>query len=785
MLSLRLRRRHLAAALLFLPAAGGAQSRAPGVLDEDNPEVVDLRITGVRAVPEDQLRDAITVDESRCRSLVYRVTICPFYKGDAVYRRAYLDRLELRRDVLRIKLFYYERGYREAQVDTAVVPSGRDQVRVLLAVKEGRPTVVDTVVVQRAGELLGRRRRARAVRVRKGDPLDLLRLDSVQVAVREALGARGYADAEVGTRVEVDDSARLARVTLAIDPKRRTTIDSIVIRGNERVSTETIRNSLRLKPGGLYRLDDVAESQRTLYESGLFRRADISAAPATDTTRPQRDSAKTLVVTLQEALPRAVRTSVGFNTFEFFQAGGRYTNYNLLGGARRLDVQGAVGNLGSRQLNQRFIFRNPNLITANEDRYFAPTYQASVDATQRWFGDPRNTLAAGVFAQRRSSPLVFVDRGYGATATFTREVAPRVPLSANYRFEISGVDAGDVYFCVNFGVCERTTIDALNDQQQLSPLSLNLTADRANDLLSPSRGFRFRADVEHASRYTASDFRYNRGTAEGSYYQPRFGGVVAARLRLGAVRSLGSTGEATGVGAITDAVLIHPRKRFYAGGSQSVRGYGESQLGPRVLTIPSGKLRGRYQRPGSGPNDPVFYGLCDRATTPIQSCDPNASAFVNPFTGDTVRLTDADFVPRPVGGDRVLEASVEYRFPLLRRFNLFGAVFADGAVVSGESVAGRETVQAVTPGFGFRYLSPVGPIRVDLGINPSLAEDLRVITESDAGESRGLVELEGAVNPDGSELVAARRTFAAYKRAGRVGGALGRLVLHLSIGEAF
>ena len=779
--TLRLRRRHLAAALLFLPAAGGAQSRAPGVLDEDNPEVVDLRLTGVRAVAEDQLRDAISVDESRCRSLVYQFTICPFYKGDAVYRRAYLDPVELRRDVLRIKLFYYERGYREAQVDTAVVRSGRDRVRVLLAVTEGRPTVVDTVVVERAGELIGRRRRARAVRLRKGDPLDLLRLDSVQVAVREALGDRGDADAEVGTRVDVDDSARLARVTLAIDPKRRTTIDSIVIRGNERVSTETIRNSLRLKPGGVYRLDDVAESQRTLYESGLFRRADISAAPATDTTRPQRDSAKTLVVTLQEALPRAVRTSVGFNTFEFFQAGGRYTNYNLLGGARRLDVQGAVGNLGSRQLNQRFIFRNPNLITADETRYFAPTYQASVDVTQRWFGDPRNTLAAGLFAQRRSSPLVFVDRGYGATATFTREVAPRVPLSANYRFEISGVDAGDVYFCVNFGVCERTTIDALNEQQQLSPLSVNLTADRANDLLSPSRGFRLRADVEHASRYTASDFRYNRGTAEGSYYQPRFGGVVAAGLRVGAVRSLGGTGEATGVGAGTDAVLIHPRKRFYAGGSQSVRGYGESQLGPRVLTIPSNKLRGRVE----GPRGAVFYGFCDPATVPIEGCDPAAAAFVNPFTGDTVRLSSADFVPRPVGGDRVLEASVEYRFPLLRRFNLFGAVFADGAVVSGESVAGRETVQAVTPGFGFRYLSPVGPIRVDLGINPSLTEELRVITESDSGGARGLVELQGTENPDGSELVAARRKFEAYRRAGRVGGALGRLVLHLSIGEAF
>jgi hypothetical protein len=41
------------------------------------------------------------------------------------------------------------------------------------------------------------------------------------------------------------------------------------------------------------------------------------------------------------------------------------------------------------------------------------------------------------------------------------------------------------------------------------------------------------------------------------------------------------------------------------------------------------------------------------------------------------------------------------------------------------------------------------------------------------------------VGSDGRQLIPARRPFAAYKRGGAVGDALGRLVLHLSIGEAF
>jgi hypothetical protein len=150
-------------------------------------------------------------------------------------------------------------------------------------------------------------------------------------------------------------------------------------------------------------------------------------------------------------------------------------------------------------------------------------------------------------------------------------------------------------------------------------------------------------------------------------------------------------------------------------------------------------------------------------------------------------LTDTDFVPRPLGGDRLLEANVEYRFPLVTRFNLSGAVFLDGAVVSSSFTRINETVAAVTPGFGIRYRSPVGPIRVDVGLNPSLSEDLRVITEATEDDSggRGLVELQGTENSDGTELTPSKRTFAAFKRGGAVGNALGRFVLHLSIGEAF
>ncbi|HMF99832.1 MAG TPA: BamA/TamA family outer membrane protein, partial [Gemmatimonadaceae bacterium] len=373
------------------------------------------------------------------------------------------------------------------------------------------------------------------------------------------------------------------------------------------------------------------------------------------------------------------------------------------------------------------------------------TYNASIDLRQPWFGSPHNELGLSLFTHRRSAPGIYVDRGYGTSLTFTRDVADRAPASANYRFEMSKVDAGDVYFCINYGVCDQPTLEALRGNQKLSPFTITSTIDRTNDPFSPNRGFRANGSVEHASAFTISDFRYNRASADGAaFYQVRRRGVIGAHARIGWVSPLGSADEALGVAGTVGGNVLHPRKRFYAGGSHSVRGFGENQLGPRVLTVPIGNL----QR-----NDSL--NVACTSGTDVTTCDPAV-------------LKDRDFEPRPLGGNFVVEGSVEARFPVWR--DLFGAAFVDGGMVRQKSNPGLPRRRAaLTPGFGFRYRSPVGPIRADIGFNPGTRESLPVVTESIVNGQRTLVTLQQ------------RRSYA--PAAG--GGILKRMVLHLSIGEAY
>ena len=88
----------------------------------------------------------------------------------------------------------------------------------------------------------------------------------------------------------------------------------------------------------MFKRSDVIESQRNLYESQLYRHAAIVVPP-------QGDSVKILEVAVREAPLREARISTGFNTVEFVQVEGRFQHFNFFGGARQLDLQGAVGNL--------------------------------------------------------------------------------------------------------------------------------------------------------------------------------------------------------------------------------------------------------------------------------------------------------------------------------------------------------------------------------------------------------------------------------------------------------
>lgn len=723
--------------------------RAQSAVQQENPRVERIEFRGVENVSEGDLRSSIVTVETRCRALLLQ-PFCWVTDSPLFVRREYLDRPEVVRDVIRLRVHYFRQGYRDVQVASRV-EEYEEGVKVIFTVEEGEPTLLDEVEVEQTERVLSDRQIQRARLPREEEPLNLDLLEPAIEELREKLGDAGYLDAIVRDTIVVSREARRAQLHVRIEPGRQSTLGEFEIRGNEDVSDATITDALRMRPGRVLRTIDITAGQKSLYESNLFHEARVQVPE-------QPDSVKRVEIQVREAPQRFIRVGSGFNTIDFFQVEGRFTHYNWMGGGRRLDLRATVGNLLAGPLNDRLIFADvlpsdeAGIAIGDHLPFYRPTWQASIDFRQPAFQAAANVAGVSLFSNRRIVPGVVVDMGFGGELSLTRRLAHRTPLSLTYTYEVTSVYAGDLYFCVNYGVCDLPTISAVRGRHAMSPVAASFLSDRADDPMAPTTGHRLRFDLEHASSVTMSQYRFHRASGEATYYYPfdvYRNRVGAARLRAGWVRPLFSTGAAIGIDLSQEQALLHPRKRFYAGGARSVRGYGENQLGPRILTVDPDRLIS----PENG---------CEIGEIASGSCDPSIAPMI-------------DFVPRPLGGTAVIEGSIEYRFGLFGA--LQGAAFVDGAVV-GEGVGGlfNEGVLAVTPGFGARFASPVGPIRIDLGIRPSITEYLPVITEyEDEDGVRQLVQLDQ------------RRRYNPVEAAG--GGffreILARLSLHLSIGEAF
>ena len=211
---------------------------------------------------------------------------------------------------------------------------------------------------------------------------------------------------------------------------------------------------------------------------------------------------------------------------------------------------------------------------------------------------------------------------------------------------------------VNSLAIEPLLVPLLSQPVRVGLLSMSFINDRRDNPTDSHRGIYNTVDAGIALPQFGSQTDYTRLVFRNSTYHPLTREVVLARtLQFGYIQRLGGLAE------------IPLGERFFAGGSSSQRAFPDNQAGPR-----------------------------------------------DPVTGF------------PLGGNAYLFHSTELRFPLFGE-NIGGVLFHDmGNVYSSiDQISFRfhqnsnqdfnYMVHAV--GFGIRYKTPVGPIRVDLSYGPN------------------------------------------------------------------
>ena len=738
----------VALGFLLLPEVVAGQNEGP----RGRPEITGIRFVGNRTFPTDTLKRAIVNRATECRTAFLK-PLCAA-GVDFALNRHYFNLDEFARDAIRVRLFYWQRGFREALVDTASDVPKAGKIELALRVTEGRPVLVDSIAVV-GGEDIEDPSLLGSLPLSEGDPLSGIAVEATRDSLESRLHDAGYAYALVLLQTELPIGSYSASVTFDVDPGPRVRFGQVDIFGNRELSEDVVRRMIGFSEGDPYGTSTILDAQRNLFSLEIVQYALVDTLHTADL-----DTIIPLRIEISEGDEYRVRAGAGLSTAECLSTEARWTARNFIGGARRLQVRGRLSNVLAESLQDPFCSQ------AGVGPFGRLNWLVAADFSQPWIFSPRNSLVVELYGERTSLPDVFVRKGVGVNLALVRSLARNTSLSLAYRPQLSRLEAAEVFFCTSFLACAPSDIDVVQGANWLAPVAVGLSTNRTDNLLNPRSGYRASVDLEHASRMTGSNYAYNRALAELSLYRGVGGsGVVASRLKVGWVgpgefallRREGSGSK-----------VVHPQKRFFAGGSNSVRGFAQNRLGPKVLTVSAERLL--LPDTTTGQQVP----LCSVAEVVSLACDAGG-------------LADGDFTPQPTGGTRVIEGNFEYRFPLTARafegvtFVDFGHVWAEGQEVGLSDIVW-------TPGLGVRYYSTIGPIRLDFGYRTSGGERLRVVTS----------QVEPCVSgPGGAEACTEIAPGVGFARAGELAvlqpsvsfdddlSFLQRLQFQFSIGQSF
>jgi outer membrane protein assembly factor BamA len=670
---------------LALGTAGAAPATAAAqdlTCQPGDVEVGRLRFVGNHAFSGDALANAIVTTQSSWARRHFRI----------FGTRRCLDRDEFPRDRVRLEIFYRKHGYYQATVDTTVRFLRPGVVAVTFQIKEGRPVVIDTVVVE---GLSGVRDSAKIVGnlpiKARGGPgrksadtvFDRYAIDIGRDTILFRLRSTGYPYAQVLEQYTADTIRRTASVGYTVIPGAYATIGSVRVEshsvkgGKPAISEKEALRISGLTPGQPFSAPALLRAQRNLYETGAYRRVTYGVTP--DSVGPAvRDTTVDVLLNSQEDYIHTARAGVGWGTIDCFRLSGQYTDKNFLDGARQLDLNAGITKIGigdpTNGLTDSFCAPARGDIYSNTLNYHlgATVHEARLFGKRLY---PTLTL----YSERRSEYNAYLrTTPIGGSASITASAGP-FSFVPQYTLSYQQTTASPALLCAVFSLCQQQEQARVTSYQLLSLIGGSAIFDTRDDPLRPLRGQYVNVTLTHSGPElgSASDLQFTKFTTEGAVYFNLFGSgnVLAMRARYGLI---------FGTVTINGEQFVPLDQRLYAGGPTTVRGFPQNQLGPVVY---------------------VTQNL-DSATGPRRYyADPN----------QPLRVV-------PTGGNETEVGNIELRLksPFLPRY-LGWTVFVDAGRVQPQVATAELDKQfqayRVTPGIGIRVETPIGPLRMDVGYN--------------------------------------------------------------------
>lgn len=466
----------------------------------------------------------------------------------------------------------------------------------------------------------------------------------------------------------------------------------VLVSGRDFTKPFVVDHELQVKAGDDLSQIDLLDTQKNLYDLGIFSQVDTAVQNPEGT-----ETRKNVLVQVQEAKRYTFNYGVGFE----FQTGQPVSSSNAQAcqttknsSCQPLGASG-VSPLASLDVSRLNFLGRAHTITF-ESRVGRLQQRGLISyESPRWLNNPDLNLTFTGFFDHTLDVTTFTSQRLEGAAQVAQVLSKRLdgePVSTlDYRFNYRLVKATNIQIDPNL-------VPLLSLPVRVGEPSLGYIRDRRDNKLETTGGSYITVEAGVAGRYFGSQADFSSVMVQDSTYHPFGKGkrqlVFARSTRVGVQNPFSDT-IITQPGQLTSGTptLIPLPERFFMGGGNSHRGFGLNQAGPRD------PLTG-YPVGGSA----LFLNNFELRFPPptLPWVQDNLSFAIFHDMGNV--FTD---------GDHMLNSLLHWRQNTSICSQAVGTLLVTG---SGATLCRYDYISHAI-GLGVRYKTPVGPVRFDLGYN--------------------------------------------------------------------
>jgi len=566
-----------------------------------------------------------------------------------------------------IKKLYIGNGFRDVEIKARVENNYRDNkgdLAVFIQIVEGLPTFVEKVRIT-GTENIPAKQFYPNLSSSSGQVFSELNVATDRDIILRTYFDNGFQAARFSWRIESGTAPQKVIVDYIIQEGERLLVRHPIVSGLRHTRRSLVDNEIRITPGEPFSQALMLETQRRLYDLGIFSRVDVSLQ-----NPGSSEPYKNILLQLQEA--RRWTIGVGGGA-EFARIGGNTK-----------DVTSPVGDpmfspritLELTRLNVRGMGHTASIRTrfSNLQQRALFTYEAPrVFNSDRW-----RMIFSGLVDTSRNVRTFTGRRSEGALQLQQRISKPSA-LLYRYTFRRTSIDENTLQITPSLIPLQAQPV-------RVALFSGTYIQDRRDNPTDATKGMFNTFDLGVASNVWGSQANFTRFLGQNSTYHRLSKNFILARtLQIGLIAPrMGNNSLSFSDKSLSSGSTLGPdqriplSERFFGGGVNSHRGFPVNQAGPR-----------------------------------------------DPITGF------------PIGGGALLVNTLELRFPLFGD-TIGGVLFHDAGnvysrfrrisfrhqqntlYVDGTATGHEFDYMVHAVGFGLRYRTPVGPVRLDFsyGFNP-------------------------------------------------------------------